>query len=377
MPPMKSVATYLLILFIFVANSGNAQTLRDCNKNKTLDWEFGANLGFTQYYGDVSNKTYFGKFTEEIRFGGNIFGRAIFNHLYGFGLGLGYYSLASEKDSLLKGNPLNYGYKGTNFQFGAHAYINLTNLFWGIRPEGRVFNLYSTAGLSYISWKGTLSNTLNNAVIVDDGTNALGLSFSSSSVVIPLTMGMGIQVSENLRLNLEGSIQTVMSDDLDFYKDGFKNDIILYSSVGLSYHFRQVKKERARINRPMGPDLIEYEFSQRRTQPSSSDKNLPVLEFSADKSPAIKGQYEFRVQVIAMSKSRINMEAFARRFKIETPIIENTFSGLYRYSTGRFNSFSEAEAYSKVIRSKGIHDAFVVAYRANERIPITEEMKKD
>ncbi len=374
---MKSVATYLLILFIFVANSGNAQTLRDCDKNKTLDWEFGANLGFTQYYGDVSNKTYFGKFTEEIRFGGNIFGRAIFNQLYGFGLGLGYYSLASEKDSLLKGNPLNYGYKGTNFQFGAHAYINLTNLFWGIRPEGRVFNLYSTAGLSYISWKGTLSNTLNNAVIVDDGTNALGLSFSSSSVVIPLTMGMGIQVSENLRLNLEGSIQTVMSDDLDFYKDGFKNDIILYSSVGLSYHFRQVMKERARINRPMGPDLIEYEFSQRRTQPSSSDKNLPVLEFSADKSPAIKGQYEFRVQVIAMSKSRINMEAFARRFKIETPIIENTFSGLYRYSTGRFNSFSEAEAYSKVIRSKGIHDAFVVAYRANERIPITEEMKKD
>jgi len=190
-------------------------------------------------------------------------------------------------------------------------------------------------------------------------------------------MGIGIQVSDNLRLNLEGSIQTVMSDDLDFYKDGFKNDIILFSSVGLSYHFRAVKREKSRSYRPTGPNVIEYDFSQKRPQPASFDRNLPVLEFSGDKSPALKGQYEFRVQVIAMSKSRINMEAFARRFKIETPIIENTFSGLYRYSTGRFNSFREAEAYSKVIRGKGIHDAFVVAYRGNERIPISEEMKKD
>jgi hypothetical protein len=374
---MKTVASVLLFLVIFATTNGNAQALKDCDKNKTLDWEIGANLGFTQYYGDISNKSYFRKFTQEIRFGGNLFGRAIFNQLYGFGLGIGYYSLASEKDSLLKGNPLNYGYNGTNFQFGAHAYLNLTNLFWGVRPEGRVFNLYSTAGLSYISWKGTLSNTINNSVIVDDGVNALGLTFSNSSVVIPLTMGIGIQVSENLRLNFEGSIQTVMSDDLDYYKDGFKNDIILFSSVGLSYHFRQIQRKKSRSYRPTGPEVIEYDFSQKRPQPASFDRNLPVLEFSADKSTAIKGQYEFRVQIIAMSKSRINMEAFARRFKIETPVIENTFSGLYRYSTGRFNSFREAEAYSKVIRGKGIHDAFVVAYRANERIPITEEMKKD
>lgn len=103
-------------------------------------------------------------------------------------------------------------------------------------------------------------------------------------------------------------------------------------------------------------------------------RELPVV--SIDQPDSHTGPYEFRVQVIAMSRTRIDTEAFRRRYNIDTPIVENTFGGLYRYSTGRFSNFSEAEAYSRVIRAKGIHDAFVVAYRGNERIRITSDMKR-
>lgn len=354
---------------------GRAQVLlqNNCEKSRTLQWEFGGNLGYTQYYGDVSNKSYFKKFSGETKLGGGVFGRAIFNQLSGVGAHLSYFKLASEKDSLLKGTPLNNRYEGNVFQFGVHAYMNFSNLFWGIRPEERPVNLYGTVGLSYASWKGTLSNTITNAVIVDDGVNNSGVLYKNAGVILPLTLGLGIRLNDNLRMNVEGSLQTIMSDDADYYRDGFKNDILLYSSVGLSYIFTQQKTKKKPAPTDSDLSVIEFDYSQRRAQASPS-RELPALNLISDQK--ISRDYEFRVQVIAMSRSRIDVAAFARKYNIETPVVENTFSGLYRYSTGRFNNFKDAEAYSKVIRSKGVFDAFVVAYRGNERILITAEMKQ-
>jgi len=360
-------------MLILVQGKAQVQLQNNCEKDRTLQWEFGGNLGYTQYYGDISNKSYFKKFSGETKFGGGIFGRAIFNQLSGVGVHLSYFSLASEKDSLLKGTPLNYRYEGNVLQFGVHAYMNFSNLFWGIRQEERPVNFYGTAGLSYLSWKGTVSNTLTNAVIVDNGVNSAGIAYKNAGVILPLTLGLGIRLNENLRMNIEGSLQTILSDDADFYRDGFKNDILLYSSIGLSYTFMQQKVEKKK--KPTDSDLsvLEFDYAQRRPQ-ASPGRELPALNLGP--AQTFPRNYEFRVQVIAMSRSRIDVAAFARKYNIETPVVENTFSGLYRYSTGRFNSFKEAEAYSKVIRSKGIFDAFVVAYRGNERIVITEEMKQ-
>jgi hypothetical protein len=68
-------------------------------------------------------------------------------------------------------------------------------------------------------------------------------------------------------------------------------------------------------------------------------------------------------------------ERVYRNVQFDYPIVENTFNGLYRYSTGSFQSYAEAEAYAHKMQSRGIYDAFVVAYSNNERISITSEMK--
>ncbi|MBS4056812.1 MAG: SPOR domain-containing protein [Bacteroidales bacterium] len=380
------VRLFLLSAMLLASYIASAQTVNQRNnhsKNLESYWEFGLNLGFTQYYGDISNKGYFKKFSGETKFGTGFFGRKIFGELTGFGGNISYVRLASEKDKFANGSALNFRYEGSNVQIGVHGYLSFSNLFWGVEAA-RPVNFYGTLGLSYISWNGTVTNTQTGTVLIKNGNNAAGVSYKSGSVVIPFNLGLGIRLNDFLKLNLEGSLQTVFSDDIDYYRDGFKNDILLYTSVGVSYLFDHKAARKTKTRKPTGseydPEVIEYEFSNRKESPAPAERVLPALSLPEPKvlpkEQPVFVDYEFRVQVLAMSVKRIDVNALAKKYSIETPIIENTFNGLYRYSTGRFNSFREAEAYSKVIRAKGVADAFVVAYKGNDRIPVTEAMKK-
>jgi len=343
------------------------------------------NFGLAQYYGDVSNRTFFEKISSgETRFGMGLFGRKYFNEYIGLGGHFQFLSLRSVKENYSNGTPLNNAFTSNTFQGGLHMYLNFSNLFFGLTD--RPVSVYGLAGLGYIRWNSTLRNSVTDAIIWQNGMVSPGVSYKTGALNMPLTLGLDIRLTNELRLNVEGSVQTTFSDDLDFYSDGFRHDILFYGSVGLSYIFNykglQAKKPTQQTQIPKRKEpvkVLDYESVQpvqpERSRPQST---LPVVRIDQPRyeEPSPQGQYEFRVQVIAMSRSRIDTESFRRRFNIETPIVENTFSGLYRYSTGRFSSFSEAEAYSRVIRSKGIHDAFVVAYRGNERISITSDMKR-
>jgi hypothetical protein len=381
---MKKI--YILIVFaLFSQFTASAQTGINKDKLAVRDWEAGLNFGLAQYYGDVSNRTFFEKISSgETRFGMGLFGRKYFNEYIGLGGHFQFLSLRSVKENYSNGTPLNNAFTSNTFQGGLHMYLNFSNLFFGLTD--RPVSVYGLAGLGYIRWNSTLRNSVTDAIIWQNGMVSPGVSYKTGALNMPLTLGLDIRLTNELRLNVEGSVQTTFSDDLDFYSDGFRHDILFYGSVGLSYIFNykglQAKKptQQTQIPRRKEPvKVLDYESVQpvqpERSRPQST---LPVVRIDQPRyeEPSPQGQYEFRVQVIAMSRSRIDTESFRRRFNIETPIVENTFSGLYRYSTGRFSSFSEAEAYSRVIRSKGIHDAFVVAYRGNERISITSDMKR-
>jgi hypothetical protein len=381
---MKKI--YILIVFaLFSQFTASAQTGINKDKLAVRDWEAGLNFGLAQYYGDVSNRTFFEKISSgETRFGMGLFGRKYFNEYIGLGGHFQFLSLRSVKENYSNGTPLNNAFTSNTFQGGLHMYLNFSNLFFGLTD--RPVSVYGLAGLGYIRWNSTLKNSVTDAIIWQNGMVSPGVSYKTGALNMPLTLGLDIRLTNELRLNVEGSVQTTFSDDLDFYSDGFRHDILFYGSVGLSYIFNykglQAKKptQQTQIPRRKEPvKVLDYESVQpvqpERSRPQST---LPVVRIDQPRyeEPSPQGQYEFMVQVIAMSRSRIDTESFRRRFNIETPIVENTFSGLYRYSTGRFSSFSEAEAYSRVIRSKGIHDAFVVAYRGNERISITSDMKR-
>ncbi len=80
----------------------------------------------------------------------------------------------------------------------------------------------------------------------------------------------------------------------------------------------------------------------------------------------------FKVQIGAFRKA-VPEEAFSDM----TPVMGETVNpGLVRYTAGLFTGFQQAAQAKDKVRSRGYSDAFVVAYRNGERIPLGEAMRQ-
>jgi hypothetical protein len=130
----------------------------------------------------------------------------------------------------------------------------------------------------------------------------------------------------------------------------------------------------------MPVSVIEYEVypelpSERKAKIEIPPLTLTPVQDKVVQQPA-SSAFEFRVQIYAKSQRVTGSTSIYRNIQFEYPIIENHFNGIYRYSTGSFRSYSDAESYARQLQSRGVYDAFVVAYRNNERVSITSEMKR-
>lgn len=366
----------LILISGLISSSAISQTQNNAERNHQ-HWEFGLQLGFGQYYGDISEKNYFQKLSSESRFSGLLLARWHANDRYGIGFQLQSSGLYSRKDNYSNGDPANLEFSARVFEAGFHGYLNFSNLFWG--PSDRRLSVYGTLGLSYINWNSSLRNTLAGAVIYENGSDIPGVSYKTSGIAIPVTLGLSYAITENLSLDFNGSIHTVLSDDLDFYADGFKNDILFFTYIGLSYHLSSYRDKRARTPRARLSDkpvyVIDYDNVTKK-EPLTQPAQLPVITLERPEKVVVYKDFEFRVQIFAKSKPMPNLKAYFSGINFEYPIVENTQMGLYRYSTGSFQNFNEAARYAEQLRQRGIHDAFVVAYRNNQRISITSEMKQ-
>ena len=83
----------------------------------------------------------------------------------------------------------------------------------------------------------------------------------------------------------------------------------------------------------------------------------------------------YRIQIMAKHQKRANMQQLANYYNITDQIFENYHDGWYRYSVGSFTNFNDASNYCRIIKNKGISDAFVVAYKNGVRIPLSEALK--
>ncbi len=79
----------------------------------------------------------------------------------------------------------------------------------------------------------------------------------------------------------------------------------------------------------------------------------------------------FKVQVGAFRN-----EVPAAAFSDMTPLTgETTSSGLIRYTAGMFTGIEGAQRAQQLVRERGYRDAFVVAYRDGQRIPVSEAVR--
>jgi N-acetylmuramoyl-L-alanine amidase len=88
--------------------------------------------------------------------------------------------------------------------------------------------------------------------------------------------------------------------------------------------------------------------------------------------PAPTGSVWFSVQLVSSDKQ---LSPSDPRFKDVRDVREDKVGSVFKYCYGRTSSYREAVAFQSKMRSSGFKDAFLVAYRNKERIPVQEALQ--
>ena len=105
---------------------------------------------------------------------------------------------------------------------------------------------------------------------------------------------------------------------------------------------------------------------------STSDADLAGVNDSSAMAEGKASDIIFRVQFVSMADK---VSTDDPRFNGIDDIYVYHYEGLYRYTAGREKSLEEANQVQKELQDKGYHDAFVVAFMDNERIPASEAIR--
>ncbi len=369
----KISTTFLMVLLML---NGFGQNFGASQKCITKDWQINYSLGFTEFYGDVSSNGYFKKFSGEIAFATGFTVRKYFNPIFGLGANLWYTGFKSTKDNQATGVPTNFSVAGNYFDGNINLLIDFNSLFWG--ASNRKLSVYGIVGIGYSTWNSTLTDSLTGIITVS-GDNAATGNYKKGAFVIPIGVGLNYMLSDNWALNFEMNLRTILNDDVDVWRDGFKYDQLLYSSIGISYFINKNKNKPKQVKRndaPIKPvSSYDYRIINNHESSSKTSTKTIIIDQPVEKEEQISTGITYHVQIFATRNKISSFDYLRKKFNITGKISEHYQDGIYRYSTGSFSTYTEALTHSRMMKNKGINDAFVVAYKLNLRIAITPEMK--
>ena len=380
----------LLLFSLLFWVEGYSQKLNNDAFQFQDNWVTSFNIGYSQFYGDASNSSYFQKFKGQLGFSTGVSGRKMISPAFGVGLNLQYEGIKSTKTVNGLGQPVNFGLTGSNFDINTNTYIDFNNLFWGFE-DNRIFSVYATLGLGFSFWNTTL-NDYDTGFVYKSGLSYGGVKYKSSGLIVPIGVGVNLKVAKNWSINLEGNLRTVLNDYQDVWKDGFAFDQSFITSIGVSYYinykFKQKVVDKCGCNKtpsqPLKP-VSSYGYTKKTPKYTSSGSRkytpvaVPVKPKTATKpvvdNHSTKG-IVYRVQILAKRTRLPDINLFKHKYGITDDVHENYQNGVYRYSIGYFRNYHDALQYSNVIRNKGVFDAFVVVYKDNVRVALTPELKR-
>lgn len=83
----------------------------------------------------------------------------------------------------------------------------------------------------------------------------------------------------------------------------------------------------------------------------------------------------YRVQIAALSKSV--PESYFKRYGIKQSINKEQHSGMYKYTIGDFKTYAEAQEFkNKLIKTTKVKNAFITAYKKDNRITVQKALRK-
>ncbi len=376
-----------LLTFLFLINN-IAFTQPSMGRNAfSSNWLFKPSIGFGQFYGDISSQNFFQKFSGSTSFAADFSAVKMFSPLLGAGANIHYTGVKSLKDRMGNGAPVNFTVTGNYFDFNIRGYIDFLNLFDTYTIDRR-FSLMGSLGLGYGFWSTSLTDN-NTGVTISSGQTVGTKYFKKNAVVIPMGLEGSYKFSDNWAVNLGVDFRTVLNDDVDVWSDGYKYDNLLYVKTGIVYflNYGWGSKHRAKPKveedecceetKPLAPiPVYDYSPPSEKETKQPENKNIDTVEIVSIK-PVLPQGFEYRVQIMAKAKRRENVNQLQAKYHLDYPVLEHYQDGLYLYTVGHFNSYSEALKAARRIKAKGVFDAFVTAYRNGKRIPLTKEMMKD
>ncbi|MDD4603755.1 MAG: outer membrane beta-barrel protein [Bacteroidales bacterium] len=343
--------TFLFSLFSFPLVITAQQTTQSKEPRYAGSWQVGLTVGPDFYYGDL-NKYKIG-ISKNVSFSGGFFAGYQLSNVFGLRgqiLGGG---LSGTKQIDIDSMVVNQKFKGGFVEINFNGTINFSNLISTYKPSRRFF-IYGTLGIGFTNWRTTRSDQINGQSITTQDP-----VLWHSAVVVPFGLGTSFKIADKVNLGLEWTFRMVGSDLVDQTKGGFKFDFYDYLAVGVSFNIGQRSKTTKE-------NVLDYYYTSAAApkQPVIAPR-LPEPQIAMISSPS--EDYIYVVQIFAFDKHNYNPNWIRKKFHIDQPVTRERDGNLSRYIIGNFKDLSSAEALRDKMLKKGIHDAFVVAYKNGVR----------
>jgi hypothetical protein len=403
---IKNIYPFLLIIALFGSLFTNAQSFNKSSSSFSNNLEINYNIGFSQFYGDASNSNYFQKFSGEIGIGNSLHLKKHFSPVFALGIN-GYYGCVKSHKTLSgTGSAIDYSLQGGYGDINLRAYVDFNNLFWG-QNRNRRFSVYGWLGIGYGFWKNGLTNNTNGDYRESDAVVAGSTeTYKKGGGVIPLGIGLNYRIAEKWSVNIVGDYRTILNDDLDVWRGGFKFDQLFFTGIGISYHINSGFGKRKTKQRKVAPAKVEDERKkedvikpEKESPKTAVVADIPIydLDFNSSRikkqeekkvvapdvlkiEPSIKVNSQkgivFRVQILAKGQRLNDINYLRNKYNLNEDVYEVHQNGVYRYSVGSFSNYANALEHSKRMKNKGVHDAFVVVYKDGKRLTLTNDLKK-
>jgi len=310
-------------------------------------WQVGVQVGPDFYYGDL-NKYKMG-IARSINFAGGFYANRQLSNVFGVRgqfLAGGLNGRKEKLDTVRQ-------FSGTFLEFNVNGTLNFSNLFSAYKPS-RHFFVYGTLGIGLTNWNTLMESSIDELVfsIVPNPRRW------RTSAVIPFGLGAIYKLNDKLNLNVEWTFRLVTSDLLDQERAGFIFDFYDYLAIGVSLNLgKWMKKSQNLLDYPYYPvpDRPQEPVQPRYPEPQ---KNVFYPE---------NDNYVYVVQIFAFEKTNYSPTWIKKRYKISQPVVREREGKMSRYIIGSFTDIGKAIELRDQVLKKGIHDAFIVAYKDGVR----------
>lgn len=159
---------------------------------------------------------------------------------------------------------------------------------------------------------------------------------------------------------------TAVAGSLFVVRQTIKNgDYTISSNIHKDTYMYPVTYQKTSVRNNPTQDIQQNDQQQQLLK-----KELGIITFRKQKvTPGLV----FRIQLLA---SRYPISSDSRFFKGCDNVREYNYEGLYKYTTGEFNTPRQSESLFFALEKKGFHDTFLVAFKDDKPIRMIDAMKK-